>query len=158
MTTVKSELEALADTIEAQAAEIAELKAKLISADTLYTRTNNVAADLIAKSDSRAEAAEAKLTAVTKERDALNLECVHIDDLRKESHAIVNRIWTIFGTPSYEALAGRSIYDLINGVISERDEARAKVQELESQVKLYAKIASDLAASGEAIEFPPLTP
>lgn len=44
--------------------------------------------------------------------------------------AIVNRIWAIFGTPSYEELAGKSIYDLINGVIAERDSLRAQLEQM----------------------------
>lgn len=31
-------------------------------------------------------------------------------------HDIVARIWAMFGSPSYEELAGRSIYDLIKEV------------------------------------------
>lgn len=57
----------------------------------------------------------------------------HSDDLRKESHAIVDRIWAIFGTPSFEELAGRSIYDLIKEQISRAEAAEARVRELESE-------------------------
>lgn len=36
-------------------------------------------------------------------------------DLREE-RAIVDRIWNMFGRPSYEELNGRTIYDLIADV------------------------------------------
>lgn len=46
----------------------------------------------------------------------------HLLSLNNEAHAVISRIWAIFGTPSYEQLAGRSIYDLVREV-KDRDEA-----------------------------------
>src|SRR5690349_4458951 len=37
----------------------------------------------------------------------------HLQQLNKDAHAVIDRIWDIFGRPSYEELAGRSIYDLV---------------------------------------------
>lgn len=37
---------------------------------------------------------------------------VKADDWQEE-HDIVDRIWEIYGSPSYESLGGKSIYDLI---------------------------------------------
>ncbi len=47
-----------------------------------------------------------------------------LDDSRK----IVNRIWAIYGSPSYESLAGKSIYELI-----END--RTRMQSLEKELR-----------------------
>ena len=59
-----------------------------------------------------------------------------IERLRAERDAereIVDRIWKQLGSPTYEELKGRSIYDLIDEIkderdaaIKERDEARAE--------------------------------
>jgi hypothetical protein len=57
-----------------------------------------------------------------------------------EDYEIVARIWTQLGSPSYEQLAGRSIYDLI----AEKD---ATVARLRARA---AAIAADFQPSREA--------
>ena len=42
-----------------------------------------------------------------------------------EETKIVDRIWDMFGRPTYKELAGRSIYDLISGLQRELAEERA---------------------------------
>lgn len=81
----------VAPRIDADAAIIAGLRHDVESAGSLRLRLN-------AYRD-RAEAAEAREKELERR-------------LRDET-AIVDRIWGMLGRPSYEALAGRSIYDLI---------------------------------------------
>lgn len=45
---------------------------------------------------------------------------------RSEQHDIVSRIWKHLGSPSYEDLGGRSIYDMIDEIIAARDAALAR--------------------------------
>lgn len=45
--------------------------------------------------------------------DSLRAELAALQERYDEEVAIVNRIWAIFGTPSYEELEGRTIYDLV---------------------------------------------
>jgi hypothetical protein len=49
---------------------------------------------------------------------------------RDEQHGIVARIWELLGSPSYEDLAGRSIYDLIEELKADR----ARASSLEAQL------------------------
>ncbi len=66
----------------------------------------------------------------TRLRDEVKSAADRLAALEREladSRAIVDRIWNIFGRPSYEALAGRSIYDLVQAAADaerERDELR----------------------------------
>lgn len=46
----------------------------------------------------------------------------HLRQLNKDAHAIIDRIWDVFGRPSYEDLAGRTIYDLVEAAA--KDAAR----------------------------------
>lgn len=68
---------------------------------------------------------------------ALSILLDEIDRLRaenemlRENHEIVARIWRQLGSPTYEQLAGRSIYDLI-------DELKAKAE----PPRLRSKIVS----------------
>lgn len=62
------------------------------------------------------------------DEDNISLRAAH--DAKRE---IVGRIWKQLGSPTYEELKGRSIYDLIDEIkderdaaIKERDEARAE--------------------------------
>ncbi len=66
--------------------------------------------------------------ALTKERDTF--KCDFDEEVK-----IVNRIWALLGSPSYEELKGRSIYDLIDTLKRERDEARAAHAELPEGIK-----------------------
>lgn len=50
----------------------------------------------------------------------------------EDACSIINRIWALFGTPSYAELNGRSIYDLIAGTQKENAILRARVAELEA--------------------------
>jgi hypothetical protein len=64
-------------------------------------------------------------------------------DLKREE-AIVDRIWAIFGSPSYEELKGRSIYDLINNVVSERDLYKQRAEQAEMSAKLNANTIREM--------------
>lgn len=58
-----------------------------------------------------------------------------IEQLRtdlEEERAIVNRIWDMFGRPSYESLKGRSIYDLIAEAIEQQSRAASAADLLEA--------------------------
>lgn len=59
----------------------------------------------------------------------------------EDACSIINRIWALFGTPSYAELNGRSIYDLIAGTQKENAILRARVAELEAEL---AEAKSDL--------------
>lgn len=47
------------------------------------------------------------------EIDKLKAEAKHLRTLNDDAHAVIARIWAIFGNPSYEELKGRTIYDLV---------------------------------------------
>lgn len=73
--------------------------------------------DLINRLRERAVAARAEGTA-TAISDALHFEEAatelgHLASLRGDAHQIIDRIWGIFGRPSYAELAGRTIYSLV---------------------------------------------
>lgn len=63
-------------------------------------------------------------------------------DSLSEEVRIVNRIWEMYGSPSYEELAGRSIYDLIS---EERQAAQLSIRELEEGLKPFARHAGGYA-------------
>jgi hypothetical protein len=54
--------------------------------------------------------------------DDFEAEIEHLKNLNKDAHAIIDRIWVILGMPSYEDLAGRTIYDLVEDAV--KDAAR----------------------------------
>lgn len=54
-------------------------------------------------------------------------------DWGQREHDIVARIWAIFGTPSYEELAGRSIYDLIIAERARADKAESQLTEMRAE-------------------------
>ena len=59
--------------------------------------------------------------------------CAEADALEAqlaEETAIVDRIWDIYGRPSYESLQGRSLYDLINADRARLAEAEARIARL----------------------------
>lgn len=58
---------------------------------------------------------------------------------KKEGHDIVARIWKQLGSPSYKALAGRSIYDLIDERDARIRDLEAKNAELVAALKPFAK-------------------
>lgn len=73
--------------------------------------------DLITHLRERAVAARAEgtATAISDARhfeEAAN-ELEHLASLRGDAHQIIDRIWGIFGRPSYAELAGRTIYSLV---------------------------------------------
>lgn len=51
---------------------------------------------------------------------------------RNEECAIVSRIWTILRNPSYESLKGRSIYDIVETLQAEHQQALARAQQAEA--------------------------
>ena len=57
--------------------------------------------------------------------------------------AIVNRIWTIYGSPDYEALNGRTIYDLINADRERAEKAERRAERLQAQMTILSAIGSD---------------
>lgn len=52
----------------------------------------------------------------------------------KQEEKIINRIWEIFGNPSYEELEGKSLYDLIEQSLAENGYLKAKLVEAESKL------------------------
>lgn len=73
--------------------------------------------DLTTRLRERAVAARAEGTA-TAISDALHFEEAaneidHLSSLRSDAHQIIDRIWGIFGRPTYAELAGRTIYSLV---------------------------------------------
>lgn len=61
--------------------------------------------------------------------DADDLEAAgelrHVEQLRLNAHAVIDRIWGILGSPSYEELAGRTIYDMVQACVDREREAAA---------------------------------
>lgn len=60
--------------------------------------------------------------------EVLRSNIEHLRSLNKDAHAIIDRIWDIFGRPSYEELAGRTIYDMVQNVV-DRERETADVNE-----------------------------
>ena len=56
---------------------------------------------------------------------ALNAEIEHLKSLNNDAHAIIDKIWAIFGTPTYEQLEGRTIYDMVQNCVDREREAAA---------------------------------
>lgn len=56
---------------------------------------------------------------------------------RDEERAIVSRIWNLLGSPTYEELKGRSIYDLIRELQSALSEREATIAGYVTALKLY---------------------
>lgn len=61
-----------------------------------------------------------------------------------EEVAIVNRIWAIFGTPSYEELQGKTIYDLVQAAQDESQQVAELRESLNVAESLLGKITMDL--------------
>jgi len=89
--------------------------------NTVTLRSNEATAilDHIGAYAEHLAAMEARLDAERSRADAA-------EAARSEQHDIVARIWKHLGSPSYEELAGRSIYDLIGCLKAERDAAVAR--------------------------------
>jgi len=87
--------------------------------DQLRVERNNLRADLDAikailnEEKARAERAEDNLAALEQCHDDNCRGVVKIGDELATERAIVSRIWTQLGSPTYAQLKGRSIYDLI---------------------------------------------
>jgi len=81
----------------------------------------------------RAERAEAEL----KDRAAMMRDVMRERDAAEISltaeRAIVSRIWVQLGSPTYEQLKGRSIYDLIDEMKAELAAERARLSELKAK-------------------------
>jgi hypothetical protein len=80
------------------------------------------------------------------EEDGKEIE--RLDDAYRAEYAIVDRIWGMFGRPSYEQLAGRSIYDLIQSALDRAEKAEARVSELEQALEDLGEAHRLLAAQG----------
>lgn len=82
--------------------------------------------------------------------DPLQKEIERLTAELKEERAIVDRIWALFGTPSYEELKGRSIYDLISE-LQARVEALQGVYDAANEIEFgyppSPKLAKALAAT-----------
>jgi len=108
------------------------------SQDRLYTRDEMMQArrritDLegAARADEerlRAAAERAGITYVGCDTpDALAERIAELEAALTSETAIVDRIWDLFGRPSYKELAGRSLYDLISGLQKELIEERVRL-------------------------------
>lgn len=76
-------------------------------------------------------------------RAALLAYIERIERERDEEKAIVDRIWDMLGRPSYEELAGRSIYDLIRAKDEHADVLNAAIRKLQDeQWDAHERIAS----------------
>jgi len=103
------------------------------------TERNNLRADLdaikaiLTEEKARAERAEAEL----KDRAAMMRDVMRERDAAEISltaeRAIVSRIWVQLGSPTYEQLKGRSIYDLIDEMKAELAAERARLSELKAK-------------------------
>jgi len=60
----------------------------------------------------------------------LRKRIVELQQALIEETKIVDRIWDLFGRPTYKELAGRSIYDLISSLQAELAEERARLENL----------------------------
>ena len=80
----------------------------------------------------RAERAEGNLAALEQCHDDNCRGLVRIAAELADERAIVSRIWTQLGSPTYEQLKGRSIYDLISELKAELAAERARLDWLES--------------------------
>lgn len=75
----------------------------------------------------------AMLRALADERDAAV-------EKERAASSIVARIWQQLGSPTYEQLAGRSIYDLILEMQEQRDAARAEALRLREALRSTARL------------------
>jgi len=75
-----------------------------------------------------------------------------IDEVEKgrEQQAIVARIWAMLGSPTYEELAGDSIYDVLAKRFANEARAEARVAALEGALK---KIAATRLPWGEGAQY-----
>jgi hypothetical protein len=64
------------------------------------------------------------MSAYCEEIDRLETALAESQQREAEEKAIVDRIWDIFGRPSYESLHGKTIYDLITDLQQENDRLR----------------------------------
>lgn len=87
----------------------------------------------------------------------LRKQIAHLEALNKDAHAIIDRIWDIFGRPSYEELAGRTIYDMVkNAVEWERETAAVNEQMvglLQDRSAENEKQKAEIARLRAALEF-----
>lgn len=73
-----------------------------------------------------------------------------------EEVAIVNRIWAIFGTPSYEELQGKMIYDLVQAAQNESQKYRAAEERAAAMADLLRRLMEKLRE--EASKDDPMEP
>lgn len=79
------------------------------------------------------------------ERDALLLKLDSAEQARDNARvlydqefAIVARIWTLYGNPSYDDLKGRSIFDLVKESIDRAQSAESRLDSVRQIVELFA--------------------
>lgn len=75
---------------------------------------------------------------------------------RDEEKEIVSRVWEILGSPSFASLRGRSIYDLLQEIISARNNAQAEIARLRERETILnttiANLHEEIARLQELVE------
>lgn len=103
-----------------------------------------------------------ELAATASARDVWQRQYEERDTELQTEKDIVNRIWAIFGNPSYEELNGRSIYDLIEAERTAREQAEClyfeKGGQCETLKSRCAELQQRLAAVDQMVhDFPKLS-
>lgn len=62
------------------------------------------------------------------------------------AHAVVSRIWSIFGNPSYEALAGRTIYDLVQQAVDRSADVARMRNKVAARALTDRQLSDEIAA------------
>ena len=60
-------------------------------------------------------------------------EIEHLKSLNAGAHDVIARLWAIFGTPTYEELGGKSIYDLVQDAVDRAEKAEEALRKSEWQ-------------------------
>lgn len=74
---------------------------------------------------------------------AKDAEIEKLKGLNSDAHAIVARIWSIFGTPSYEQLDGRTIYDLVQNAVEAERRLREALEPFAKEADAWADSVPD---------------
>lgn len=91
----------------------------------------------------RADKAEALVTTLKAEVEELKRERDGAETRYRAEYDIVHRIWKQLGDPNYAELAGRSIYDLIDGLKSRATAAESRLASLTGQVEAVLALYAD---------------
>ena len=116
-----------------------------------YT-TANVPGRLIMEKDAEITRLRADLAAVKEERDAAIEERDYVmaeglfrDEQNEDLRKTVSKIWEQLGNPTYKELNGRTIHDLIDSVIYERNDIAARLSEENDKLRdAFEKAANDM--------------